>query len=118
MLCQHRLGWWLVAGGWWLVAGGWWLVAGGWCQGTGTDPESVLSRTGCIIPLYSCPILWCSKLQTELIALSTTEAEYIALSQSMQEVNPLMDIYNSILAIMQCDKMQPNAPFLKTTMVG
>jgi hypothetical protein len=80
--------------------------AGGWCQEPGTDPASVLSRTGCVIRLYGCPILWCSKLQTE-IALSTTEAEYIALSQSMQEVIPHMDIYNSILAIMQCDKIQP-----------
>ena len=32
---------------------------------------------------------WASKMQTE-IALSTTEAEYIALSQSMREVLPIM----------------------------
>jgi hypothetical protein len=59
--------------------------ASGRCQETGTDPASVLSRTGYVIRLYGCPILWCSKLQTE-IALSTTEAEYIALNQSMREV--------------------------------
>jgi hypothetical protein len=35
--------------------------------------------------------LWASKLQTE-IALSSTESEYIALSQSMREVIPLMDL--------------------------
>jgi hypothetical protein len=38
-----------------------------------------------------CPITWCSKLQTE-IALSTTEAGYIALSQAMREVIPFMHL--------------------------
>jgi hypothetical protein len=80
--------------------------AGGWCQETGTDPASVLSRTGYVIRLYGCPILWCSKLQTE-IALSTTEAEYIALSQAMREVIPLMDIYNSIQVVMMTEKLHP-----------
>jgi hypothetical protein len=32
---------------------------------------------------------WSSKMQTE-IALSTTEAEYIALSQAMREVLPII----------------------------
>ena len=56
--------------------------AGGWSSGDHTNPECVLSRTGFVIMYAGCPITWCSKLQTE-IALSTTEAEYIALSQSM-----------------------------------
>ena len=43
----------------------------------------------------NCPVLWCSKLQTE-IALSTTEAEYIALSQSMREVIPFMTLLQEI----------------------
>ncbi len=34
-------------------------------------------------------MIWASKMQTE-IALSSTEAEYIALSQSMREVLPIM----------------------------
>ena len=38
-----------------------------------------------------CPLTWCSKLQTE-IALSTTEAEYVALSQAMREVIPFMNL--------------------------
>ena len=38
-----------------------------------------------------CPLTWYSKLQTE-IALSTTKAEYIALSQAMQEVIPFMNL--------------------------
>ncbi len=44
---------------------------------------------GCIITYAGCPMHWTSKMQTE-IALSTTEAEYIALSQSMREVLPIM----------------------------
>jgi Asp-tRNA(Asn)/Glu-tRNA(Gln) amidotransferase C subunit len=34
--------------------------------------------------------MWASKLQTE-IALSMTEAEYIALSTALREVIPMMD---------------------------
>jgi hypothetical protein len=35
-----------------------------------------------------CPVMWTSKLQTE-IALSTMEAEYIALSTAMKELLPM-----------------------------
>jgi hypothetical protein len=52
------------------------------------DPVCVKSRTGYCLTLGSCPLLWVSKLQTE-IALSTTEAEYIALSQSMRDLIPM-----------------------------
>ena len=38
-----------------------------------------------MLPLAGCPLLWVSKMQME-IALSMTEAEYIALSQSMHEL--------------------------------
>jgi hypothetical protein len=37
-----------------------------------------------------CPVVWASKMQTE-IALSTMEAEYIALSTSCRDLFPLMD---------------------------
>jgi hypothetical protein len=47
------------------------------------DPMCVKSRTGYCLTLANCPLIWVSKLQTE-IALSTTEAEYIALSQSFK----------------------------------
>ena len=49
------------------------------------DPVSVKSRTGVLLTFGSVPILWASKLQTE-IALSTLEAEYIALSQGMRDL--------------------------------
>jgi hypothetical protein len=52
------------------------------------DPISAKSRTGYVLFLANCPLLWVSKLQTE-IATSTMEAEYIALSQSMKDLIPL-----------------------------
>ena len=50
-----------------------------------------LSRTGFVIMYAGCPLTWSSKLQTE-IALSTTESEYIALSQAMRETIPFMNL--------------------------
>ncbi len=69
--------------------------AGGWSHSNANDAETVMSRTGYVITYAGCPIAWCSKLQTE-IALSTTEAEYIALSQAMREVLPLMQLLKDI----------------------
>jgi hypothetical protein len=59
------------------------------------DPSSVLSRTGYVIFYRGCPIIWVSKMQTE-IALSTTEAEYIALSQAMRDVIPFANILTEL----------------------
>ena len=48
------------------------------------DPIGVKSWTGLLLNFGGVPILWSSKLQSE-IALSTLEAEYIVLSQGMRE---------------------------------
>jgi hypothetical protein len=56
-----------------------------------SDPTNVKSRTGYVICLNSCPIIWSSKLQ-ESIALSTMMAEYYALSTAMREVLPLRNL--------------------------
>ena len=69
--------------------------AGGWSQADAQNAECVMSRTGYVLMYAGCSLLWCSKLQTE-IALSTTEAEYIALSQAMREVIPLMTLMSEI----------------------
>ena len=69
--------------------------AGGWKDCDHSTAESVLSRTGFVIMFAGCPLTWCSKLQTE-IALSTTEAEYIALSQAMREVIPFLNLLKEI----------------------
>ena len=60
-----------------------------------SDPTSVLSRTGYVILYKACPIIWVSRMQTE-IALSTTEAEYIALSQAMRDVIPFMSLLEEL----------------------
>jgi len=62
-----------------------------WHPSIADDPVSVKSRTGYVITFANCPILWSSKLQTE-VALSTTEAEYIALSQATRDLIPMKDL--------------------------
>lgn len=64
--------------------------AGGFSSETSEDPVSVFSRTGYVIYYYGCPLIWVSKLRSE-ISMPTVEAEYIALSQAMRDVIPLMD---------------------------
>ena len=61
--------------------------AGLWGAESDQSPMCVKSRTGYVLTLNDCPLVWVSKLQTE-IALSTMEAEYIALAQAMREVIP------------------------------
>ncbi len=52
------------------------------------DADNVYSCTGFTIYYAGCPVYWKSKLQTE-IALSTAEAEYIAMLQALRETMPL-----------------------------
>ena len=53
------------------------------------DPMTSKSRSGLLIRFAGAPITWASKMQT-ITAMSTTEAEYIALSTSLREVIPMM----------------------------
>ena len=69
--------------------------AGLWSHEHPQDPHCVRSRTGYVITLAGCPVLWVSKLQTE-IALSTMESEYVALSQSCKDLFPIMDLVKEI----------------------
>ena len=57
--------------------------AGGWSTNEYNNPASIYSSAGYIIKYKNCPILWASKSQSE-ISLSTTEAEYISLSQEIR----------------------------------
>jgi hypothetical protein len=52
------------------------------------DPVCVKLQTGYCLTIGSCPLNWVSTFQTE-VALSTAEAEYIALSQSMLDLIPM-----------------------------
>jgi len=47
------------------------------------DPPCVKSRTVDMIYVVDCLVIWNSKLQTET-ALSTMQAEYVALSMAMR----------------------------------
>ena len=69
--------------------------AGRWHESTTHLRESVLSRTGYVLMFCGCPILWASKLQTE-IALSSTEAELYALSSCMRVILPMRRVFKEI----------------------
>jgi hypothetical protein len=55
------------------------------------DPSTAKSRNGWVIFYAGCPVSWASKLQSQ-VALSTTEAEYIASSQALRDVIPVMNL--------------------------
>ena len=74
--------------------------AGGWDRDNGQRAENVLSQSGYAIFYAGCPVLWASKLQTE-IALSTAEAEYIALSMKLWEVIPFMYILQELSEVIE-----------------
>ena len=59
------------------------------------DRTTARSRSGFIVKFAGCPVIWSSKLQTE-IALSTTAAEYVALSMAMREVLPLIELLQEL----------------------
>ena len=70
--------------------------SGNWNKMTAElDSSTAKSRSGYVINMAGCPILWASKLQTQ-IALSSCESEYICLSQSLREVLPLMTLMQEL----------------------
>ena len=73
--------------------------SGLWNYEDNHDPVCVKYRTGYILTLVLCPIIWSSKLQTE-IELRTSKAEYIALIQAVQEIIPMLRIFSEIAAVM------------------
>ena len=59
------------------------------------DPHCARSRTGYVILAFGCPIVWRSNLQSE-IALSTMEAEYVALSTACKDLVPVTAIVKEL----------------------
>ena len=55
------------------------------------DPSTAKSRSGWAVFYAGCLIIWASKLQSQ-VALSTTEAEYIAMSMALRDVIPIMGL--------------------------
>jgi hypothetical protein len=72
--------------------------AGLYKQDPDESPSSAKSRTGYIIRLAGAPLVWKSKLQTE-ISLSTLESEYSALSQAMRQLIPIRLLIIELLAV-------------------
>jgi hypothetical protein len=71
------------------------------------DPVSVKSRTGYVILFKGASLLWASKMQTQ-IALSTMEAEYIAISQAMRDIILIREVLKEIMTTMfQVSKTMP-----------
>ena len=70
--------------------------AGGWDRHYGADDvNTAKSRTGFVICYAGCPLLWGSKLQT-MVTLSTCEAEYVALSETLRQAIWLMNIVKEL----------------------
>ena len=72
--------------------------SGGWYQADSDNPKNVMSPTGYVIMYAGCPVLWWSKLKTE-ITLSTTEAEFIALSQVVRKLMPFTELMKEVYFI-------------------
>ena len=81
--------------------------AGLWGYEDDQDPVCVKSRTGYVLTLGNCPILWVSRLQSE-IALSTLEAEYVALSMSMRELLPMRELLQEVGDQLNLDCTKPS----------
>lgn len=69
--------------------------AGQWNLQNADDPVSINSQSGSIITLGNIPVLWSSKLQTQ-IATSTMHAKYGALSNALRDLIPIQDLLNEI----------------------
>jgi hypothetical protein len=68
---------------------------GNWDPLNMDDPNTAKSQSGYVITYLGCPLVWASRLQT-IFALSTLEAEYIALSTALCNVIPMMDLLNEL----------------------
>jgi hypothetical protein len=70
------------------------------------NPMTSKSRMGFAIHYSGCTLLWASKIQQQT-SLSSTEAEYVALSTAMRDLLPMMDILKELKA----NKIElPNIP--------
>ena len=60
------------------------------------DPICAISRTGFVITFSNFPLLWVSKLQTE-IALYKLHLEYVEMSHSVRALLPLKSIIKEVI---------------------
>ena len=59
-------------------------------------PICARNRTGFVVTFANCPLLWMSKLQTE-IALSTLHSDYMALSHSVRALLPFKCLIKKVI---------------------
>jgi hypothetical protein len=72
--------------------------AGNWIKEDAMDdPSTAKSRTGYIVSYGGCPVIWASKLQTEVV-LSSTESEYVGLSESLRVAIVMMNLLTEMQA--------------------
>jgi hypothetical protein len=76
--------------------------AGLWRQEDPEGPICIKYWTGFVISLANCPLLWESKLQGQ-VALSTMEAEYIALSTNMRSLLLLHHLVQEVATLLVQD---------------
>jgi hypothetical protein len=69
------------------------------------DPVSVKSRTGFVLTLFGCPVIFQSKLQKE-VTLSSTAAEYVAFSMAMRELLPMRRLLKEIGTKLKLDVLK------------
>jgi Reverse transcriptase (RNA-dependent DNA polymerase) len=67
------------------------------------DPTTAKSRTGYVVLYAGCPVIWASTLQSEF-AMSTTEAEYLAMSTALRHALPIMRLVKEIKKRMVLDQ--------------
>ena len=70
--------------------------AGLWGHEIPQDPICARSRTGFVVTFVNYPLLWVSKLQTE-IPLYTLHSEYVALSHSVRALLPLKSLTKEVI---------------------
>ena len=70
--------------------------AGLWGHENSQDPICARSRTGFVATFANFPLLWVSKLQTD-IALSKLHSEYVALSHSVRALLPLKSLIKEVI---------------------
>ena len=68
---------------------------GNWSKEESDDRDTARSRYGYVIKYMGCPLVYKSQLSQE-IALSTTESEYMGLSQALREAIPIMELLKEL----------------------
>ena len=70
--------------------------AGLWGHKNPQDPIFSRSRTGFVVTFDNCPLLWVSKLKTD-IALSKIHYEYVVLSRSIRSLLPFKGLIKDVI---------------------